>query len=360
MGKENKAVKGKNSIKNEQAKHPVEPAELARQEEKLYSYTYRKTNRLVTSGIQIADNQFAWDIQTESSLTQLHSLFINAILTLGFKNSSFAVTYDTVSAKITNTPALVAVVSLKELRKYLPKRLSVNSFQEIQKISQELTQNCSVNLTLIDKKTNEVKFKSSSGIILECGYISDDIEIAKATLPNNDRLLAFIQENKLDFKKINKVAKPKEAGNLFITLSPVYVAMLFASKVRLNYSTVILEKFKNVPDGLLLSVIKYIISQQAPYKISVDKLLKKILKDEVDKTTRITKIISTFNNNLTSGKFISILNNFGIVYNKDRGIFEYQKNIKGVGFSKPFNNHTKKLIKAEIIDGGNYAKRQKK
>ena len=358
MGKENKAVKGKNSIKNEQAKHPVEPAELARQEEKLYSYTYRKTNRLVTSGIQIADNQFAWDIQTESSLTQLHSLFINAILTLGFKNSSFAVTYDTVSAKITNTPALVAVVSLKELRKYLPKRLSVNSFQEIQKISQELTQNSSVNLTLIDKKTNEVKFKSSSGIILECGYISDDIEIAKATLPNNDRLLAFIQENKLDFKKINKVAKPKEAGNLFITLSPVYVAMLFASKVRLNYSTVILEKFKNVPDGLLLSVIKYIISQQAPYKISVDKLLKKILKDEVEGNNK-TVITSRFKKTITNGKTQSILNDFGIIYDEENGIFHYPTNIKGIGFSKPFNEHKKELIGIKSI-GGDNAKRQKK
>ncbi len=356
MGKENKALKSKNSIKNEQAKHPVESAELARQEEKLFSYTYRKTNRSVFAEIKIADNQFIWDIQTESHLTQLHSLFINAMLTLGFKNSSFAVTYDTISAKITNTPALVAVVNLKELRKYLPKRLSVNSFQEIQKISRELTQNCNVNLTLIDKETQEVKFKSSSGIVLECGYISDDIEIAKATLPENDRLLTFLQENRLDLNKINEVAKPKETGNLFITLSPVYVATLFASKVRLNYSTVILEKFKNIPDGLLLSVIKYIISQQAPYKISGDKLLERIIGCEVKNKS---KVISKFKENLMRERFKLFLNNFGITYNKNKDMFIYPQNIKGIGFSKPFDNHTKKLI--SVRTGGIYnAKKDKK
>lgn len=351
LSKKNKDLDNKKPTKGkEQEKHPVEPAETARHEEKLFSYTYRKTGRPVFGEIQIADNKFIWGIQAKSQLTQMHNLFINAMLTLGFKNSAFAVTFDTVIAKVTETPALVAVVSLKELRRFLPKKLSINSFQEIQKISQELIQNCIVNLTLADKETQEIKFTSSSSIVLECGYISDDIEIAKVILPDNNRLFSFIQENKIDLNKINKTAKPKETGNLFITLSPVYVATLFASKVRLNYSTVILKKFKEVSDGLLLSVVKYIISQQAPYKVSVDKLLKKILKGEVNKT-RTIKIISTFKQNLANGKFKSTLNDFGIIYIQDKDIFEYQKNIKGVGFSKPFDNHTKKLIKAEVVGG---------
>ena len=353
MARKNKNQKNENSKKKDQEKHPVESAEIARHEEKFFSYTYRKTKRPVLAEIQMADDRFTWDIKSKSHLTQLHNLFINIMLTLGFKNSAFAVTFDSVIAKATDTPALVAVVSLKELRKYLPKRISVNSFQEIQKISQELTQNCAVELTLLDRDTDEIKFKSSSGMILECGYISDDIKIAKAVLPDNDRLFTFIQENKVDLTKINEIAKPKETGYLFIMLSPVYVATLFASKVRLNYSTVILEKFKNVPDGLLLSVIKYIISQQAPYKIKVNTVLEKILKGEIENSSKAVTI-SRFRKNIADGKFNSILSDFGIIYDQNKDILEYSKNIKGIGFSKPFDSYTKKLIKAEV-KGGNDA-----
>ncbi len=338
------AEKNRTEKKKEQEKHPIESAEIARHEEKFFSYTFRKTGKPVFTEIQIEDNRFIWDIDSKSYLTQLHNLFINAMLTLGFKNSAFAVTFDTIIAKVANTPALVAVATLRELRKYLPKRISVNSFQEIQKISQELTQNCTVNLTLLDKKTHDVKFKSSSGLVLECGYISDDIGIVKATLPDNDRLFTFIQENKIDLSKINEIARPKETGNLFIMLSPVYVATLFASKVRLNYSTVILEKFRDVPDGLLLSVIKYIISQHAPYQASTNRLVEKIIDGEVKNKQ---KAISKFKKNLAKKKFKLSLDSFGIIYDRNKDIFIYPQNIKGIGFSKPFDSHTKKLIKAE-------------
>ncbi len=331
--------------KKEQDKHPAEPVEITRHEEKLFSYTFRKTGKPILSETMIEDDKFLWSIKAKTQLTQLHNLFIDAMMTLGFKNNAFATTYDTVVAKLTNTPAFVCVVTLKELKNYLSKKMSMHSFQEIQRISEELTKSCPIELTLIDKYTREVKLKSSTQLVLECGYLSDDLEVVKATLPESERIFKFVQENKVDLEKINKVAKPKETGNLFIMLSPVYVAMLFASKVRVNYSTVILEKFKSIPDGLLLSVIKYITSQKAPYSVKVDTVVEKIIQGEIDDSST-SSIITQFRKKLASGKFNKYLSKFKIAYDREKDMFIYPENIKGIGFSEPFKDRKKKLLKA--------------
>ena len=348
-----KETKDSERPKKDQEKHPTEPVEVTRHEEKLFSYTFRKTGKPVHSEIWIEDSRFNWIIQSKTRLTQLHNLFVDTMITLGFKNNAFATAYDTVIAKVTNTPAFVTVVTLKELRNHLPKKISVNSFQEIQRISEELTKDCSITLTLIDKNTQEVKLKTSTQLVLECGYLSDDMEIARATLPDsNERIFKFINENKVDLRNVSKTAKPKETGYLFITLSPVYVAMLFASKVRVNYSTAILDRFKSIPDGLLLSVIKYIISQKAPYSIGVDTVVEKVTKGENSESV-ISKTIRTFKNKLRYGVFDRHLSKFGILFDREKEVFFYQKNIKGVGFSEPFEDRRKKLIKAVVRETKN-------
>jgi len=342
-----KAKPQKETKRKEQEKHPVEPIEIIRHEEKIFSYTYRKTGKPILSEIWLKDDRYLWGIQAKTELTQLHNLFIIAMITLGFKNQSFTVAQNTVISKITNTPSFICVASLKELRNCLPKKISINSFQEIQRISEELTKNCPVEITLLDKNTKDVKFKGTTQLITECGYLSDDIETVKAMLPNSTEIVRFIEDNKVDLEKINEVAKPKETGNLFITLSPVYTALFYASKLRINYSTVILEKFKSVPDGLLLSTIKYIISQKAPYTVKVDTVVEKIAQTEINEKT-LLKTIRSFKSKLDYGKFDNILAEFSITYDREKGIFIYPKNIKGVGFSEPFKSLRKTLVKALV------------
>ncbi|AEA33655.1 hypothetical protein [Hippea maritima] len=333
-----------NDQEKKQSKHPVEICEVVRGDLKLYSPLYRRVTTMPIETKALIENSIRlWDVKAKTYLTQLHSLVFDAFLTNIFVNKTI-MTVETPISRLIGQPTLVGVVYYGDLRRLLPSKLSKSGQMALLETLSELRTKITLETVVIDKQSNKKIGQANSGLVDNFILVSIDPEqreeIIKDTFKNNpikiNRIKEIYEEKQKLYDERNWI-KPKDSDLLVMQIPPVVPLLFAASKLRLNYSTTFIDKLSQIQDGPILSIVKFITSQKTPFSISAVKLFAKIENIPKDRKKWTIKQKNKYKRFTSKIKIHAsrLQDQFNIVYDSEKMLFNYNTPAIGVGFSIP-------------------------
>ena len=321
-----------------QLKHPNEPCEVLRREIKYHGYLYKQTlDKPIMSNVLLlnVNKNIIINSTITSKLTQFHSLFLEIMIALGHKNRTVnPIPLDKIFSAETGTKSLLIINPIKEIKEIAP--VKIQRYQQLTDFFRNLILGGTVNYTVTSPKTNELIISTTHPLVQTVGYLPKNLEQVKKIIFSggseavNSKIINFILNIEQRDKQNPTVFKPKGSHIIYLILSPIFYMLFNASKIRINYSPEFLKKLYSISDGLLISIVKYITSQKAPYHVKLCNITKSIIKNDNEqiKDEEINMICASLRK-----KAVKNLKAFGIYYDKNNDMLFYLKNIKSIGFS---------------------------